>query len=158
MSYSNLVRGMAAQPFNTLVVGSNLNGLPDDGQTYFCGILGPTNAAGGQAFNFGTLGYTGNRPVEMSIIPLPGESQLGAGHVLDGMGNMLPYIPKIYYRVMGGTTIRYTGNFLAANTQTYRFGMSIDTGLEIQGIGFIVIRFVDQGVEIARIPYSFASY
>jgi hypothetical protein len=158
MSYSNITRAIGAQTFSVFTVTSNLNGVPDDDQVWFAGNAGPSNAAGGQAFNFSTLGYTGNRAVEMSIIPRTGAAPITAGYQLDINGNPQPFTPKIYYRLMGGTTIQYTTTFLAGSTQTYRFGMSVSSGLEIAGEGFVVLRFTDIGVEIARIPYSFATF
>jgi hypothetical protein len=156
VTYSNAIRAMAAQTFSVFTVTSNLNNLPEDNQVWFSGTSGPTNAAGGQAFNFGTLGYTGNRAVEMTVIPRVGAAPITAGYVIDGSGNPVVAPPKIYYRLMGGSTIQYTTPFLAANTNTFRFGMSVAPGLEAYGEGFIVLRFPDTGVEIARIPYQYA--
>jgi hypothetical protein len=153
MTYNNQDRAALAFQYTQFNASANLINLVADGVVYFAGTFGPTTVQGAQAFNFGTLGYTGTRYVTMEIIPMPGQSQLSRGYILDEFDNPLPYLPSIYYRVMGGTTVLYVQQpFGAANTQTYRFGMSVPNTASA-GEGQIILRFDDMGQEIQRINY-----
>lgn len=153
MTYNNQDRAALAFQYQRFNLAANLINLIADGSVYFAGSSGPSNVAGATAFNFGTLGYTGTRLLTMEIVPMPGQSQLSRGYILDEFDNPLPYLPSIYYRVMGGSTTLYVQQpFGASNTQTYRFGMSVPNSYS-SGQGQIILRFDDMGQEIQRIDY-----
>lgn len=158
MSYSNIIRAIGANSFTQFNSSANLLDFSDDGAVYFAGTSGPSTVQGATAFNFGTLGYTGTRYVTMELIPLPGQSQLSMGFIMNEDDQMVPALPTIYYRVMGGSTTTYVGQpFGASNTQTFRFGISFLGSFAGAGAGYIVLRFDDLGQEIQRIPYSWSS-